>query len=313
MTFVPPQFGKLHNQNRVFAGQTDQHHKTHLREDVDVHFRHGDSGQRTQHTHGHHQNHGEGQRPAFIQSRQHQEYESHGSGKQQHSRTAGRAFKKCQLSPLGSHGWRQFAGSQLFQRCDAFTAAETRRCVRRDRCCRIHVVASHHQRAANAPHGSNRAQRNHLPVTISHLQLLHILNAIPKFAVRLDHNLPRSAKQTEVIDITGTQISLQRAEHFSHRDAQRQTGIAIDIHEQLRGVDIEHTQQPAKLRQLAGLANQCVRLVLQPLQPQITTVLHHQFQPAGTSHSGNCRWRIDGDCRFGNLRSILFQQRLLNC
>ena len=49
--------GKLNNQNRIFAGQTDQHNKTDLRENRDVESGRQHSGDRAQKAHRNDQNH----------------------------------------------------------------------------------------------------------------------------------------------------------------------------------------------------------------------------------------------------------------
>src|SRR6516164_3787769 len=70
---LAPRLGEFDDQDGVLAGQADQYHKAHLREDVDIELGHDDAGDREEQTHWHHENDSQGQRPALVLSGQNEE------------------------------------------------------------------------------------------------------------------------------------------------------------------------------------------------------------------------------------------------
>ena len=99
--------GELDDQNRILAGQADEHDKADLREDVDVGLggagnrivpmaadpserpgrrRHAED--RAEQAHRHDENHGQRQRPAFVLGRQHEKHRQHGKPENGHGRVA---------------------------------------------------------------------------------------------------------------------------------------------------------------------------------------------------------------------------------
>ncbi len=67
--------GKLHDQDRVLAGQADQHDEPDLGEDIHLHPGQVQARHRAEEAHRHDQDDGQRQRPAFILRGENQEHE----------------------------------------------------------------------------------------------------------------------------------------------------------------------------------------------------------------------------------------------
>ena len=91
---------ELDDQDRVLAGETDQHHEADLREDVHVEAAQDQRRDREQQAQRHDQHDGDRQRPAFVLRRQHQEHEQHAQRKDQEPEPGRGALLVGEIGPL---------------------------------------------------------------------------------------------------------------------------------------------------------------------------------------------------------------------
>ena len=98
---------ELDDQDRVLAGQPDQHEQADLSEDVVVAAREPHAGDRREQAHRHDQDDRERQEQAFILRRQHQEDEQHAEREDKQRRVAGQDLLVGQIGPFVAHALRQ--------------------------------------------------------------------------------------------------------------------------------------------------------------------------------------------------------------
>ena len=95
--------GELHDQDGVFARETDEHNQTDLSEDVVVAVEQPDSGDSGEQRHRHDENDDQRQRPAFVLRGEHQVHEENGQRKNVDHGVAGQNFLVSQLGPFVLH------------------------------------------------------------------------------------------------------------------------------------------------------------------------------------------------------------------
>ena len=83
--------GKLHDQDRVLTGQSDEHEEADLGEDVVVALGEPHAADGAQERHRHDEDDRERQRPALVLRREHEEDEQHAEREDEHGRVAGQA------------------------------------------------------------------------------------------------------------------------------------------------------------------------------------------------------------------------------
>ena len=91
---------ELDDQDRVLAGQADQHEEADLREDVVVALGEPHAGDGAEQAHRHDQDDRERQRPALVLRRQHQEHEQHAEREDEDRRVAGQLLLVAEVGPL---------------------------------------------------------------------------------------------------------------------------------------------------------------------------------------------------------------------
>ena len=78
----PQLFGEFHDQNRVLARQSDQHHQTDLAVDIVLQTAQRLCAERSEQRHGHGEQHDEGQHEAFILRRERQVHDQNSQAEQ---------------------------------------------------------------------------------------------------------------------------------------------------------------------------------------------------------------------------------------
>ena len=91
---------ELHDENRVFRGQANQHHEADLGKDVDRHAPEGQAGGRCQEAHRHDQHDRQRQLPALVLRHQHEEDEEGGGCEDRDGRDALLFLLMGQLGPF---------------------------------------------------------------------------------------------------------------------------------------------------------------------------------------------------------------------
>src|SRR5207244_11048498 len=91
---------ELDDQDGVFAGETDQHDKTDLSEDVVFHRTQPDTVTRAEQTNRDDKNDGERQRPTFVKRREQKENEEDAERENVNRAVAGELLLERYLSPL---------------------------------------------------------------------------------------------------------------------------------------------------------------------------------------------------------------------
>ena len=91
---------KLHDQNGVFARETDEHHEADLRENVVVLPGEINAAERAEQTHRHDEDDGQRQPPAFILRGEHEEDEEHAEREDVNDRVACEDLLQREVGPL---------------------------------------------------------------------------------------------------------------------------------------------------------------------------------------------------------------------
>ena len=112
---------------------------------------------------------------------------------------------------------------------DRLAGTDLRRDVAGDGRGGIHVVAHHRHRAAGVADVDHRAQADHLPLVVAHLELQDLVDLVAEALIGLDVDLPGAAELVEVVHVVRAEIDLQRVEDVADRHAQGHALGAVDV------------------------------------------------------------------------------------
>ena len=158
----------------------------------------------------------------------------------------------------------------------------------------VEVIARDVDGAADLARLDERAQEDHLPPFVAHLELVDVLDAVAELVLRLEGHLPVAAELVVVGDVERAQIRPQRLRDVLLRDAERVGLGAVDVDEELRRVRAELGGDAGQAGLGLQLADERVGLLLQGVQAQAAAVLDHQLEAAGDAQAGDRR-RSEGD------------------
>ena len=88
-------------------------------------------------------------------------------------------------------------------------------------------------RTDNFLHTHQSANGNHLALVVAYVEGSNVLRFNPELVIGLDLDLPGTPELVEVIDISRTEIGLQRIEYLAQRNAQFFGLGAVDFSEKL--------------------------------------------------------------------------------
>ncbi len=118
--------GKLHDQDRVLAGQPDEHEEPDLGKDVVVALGEPHAADGAQERHRDDEDDRERQRPALVLRREHEEDQQDAQREDEDGRIAGQLLLIGQVGPLIADPVRQHVVHDTFDRCLRLTGAVPR-------------------------------------------------------------------------------------------------------------------------------------------------------------------------------------------
>src|SRR6266568_4329451 len=243
-------FGELDDENRVLAGETDQHDEADLGEDVVIHVPQPDAGDGAEQAHRHDEDDSQWQTPAFVLRGEGEEYEEDTEREDEYDGVAGQNFLIRQVGPFVVHARRQFLGGQLLREGDGLAGTDARHGHAIDVRGGVHVVTDDFVRAGGFANVHERAERHHVAGGIAGFEFRNVLGVNTEVRVGLRRHLIRSAKAVEVIYVEGAKIDLERVVHIAQGNVHALGLHAVHIHENLRharGKGGEHLRKPWRL------------------------------------------------------------------
>ncbi len=194
--------GELHDQDRVLRRQTDHGDETDLEVDVARDPPEPDAEERPHHAERNAKKDGEGDGPALVLCRQHQEHQ-HQAEREHHARLAGRCPLLIGLAAVGEAEALVgvLAGEQPFDRVELLARADARRRGGRHHRRREAVEAAQHARRAPELGPRQRRERDHLAAVGPHVEPPDVLGRLPEARLRLGLHPVGPAVDVEVVDV----------------------------------------------------------------------------------------------------------------
>ncbi len=127
--------------------------------------------------------------------------------------------------------------------------------------------------------------------------------------IRLRHDLVGATEAVEVVDVQGAQIHLQCLEHIRQLDVLLLHLDAIDVHVELRDVDLVAAELTCQRRVLVRLLQCVVDSRVQRALAQVGTILHLELEPAEGAESLHRRRREHHHERVLDGRKLLVERR----
>ena len=243
--------GEFHDQDRVFTGESYEHHEADLREDRDVHPCPIHAHERRQQAHRHDQNHGQRQSPALVKCCQHQKHQHDAEYEQECGRGPRADLHEGHLRPLSRHQRRDrpllLQPVEMPLHDSQGGRASRARCrLAVDRGGGVEVVPHHERWADTVFHLHQCRQRHRLAACPGHLEFF---DGTPDVAampgIGLHVYLPRPAEAVEVVDVVRPQLELQGLEEALERNPDRGRLVPVDVEKQPGGVGGEVGEQTA--------------------------------------------------------------------
>ncbi len=176
-----------------------------------------------------------------------------------HGRAAGLELHVGQLRPVVGHRVRQLFLGDLPHQGDGLPRAGAGPRVAGDGGGGIQVVAHDAHRAARVAHRQDRAQQDHLPLVVAHLELANSLDLVAEARIGLEIDLPGPAELVEVVDVVRSEVDLQRIEDLVQRHAQGQALGTVDVEVQPGRVRARAVEQTLQTRRGVAARRRCGR------------------------------------------------------
>ena len=301
--------GELHDQDRVLAGEADEHQEADLREDVVIPVVQLESRDRGQHAHRHDQDDREWEREALVLRREHQEHEQYAERKHQESRIARDELLVGEIRPLVRHAAGQRLIEDLRHRGLSLAGAEPRSGSAVDVRRGVGVVALHHIRSEGARDVDHGAEGHHLAVRVAGLERHDVIELGAERRIRLRDYLEGAAETVEVVDVERAQVHLQGLEHVRKLHVLALGLDAIDIDVELRNVDLVGAKGAAEGRVLVGLAEGFRQGGEQGLRSRVHPVLDLKLEAAKSPEPDHRRGCHDDHEGVLDGRHLLIQRR----
>ena len=240
----PPLARDLHDQDRVLRRQRDQQHEPDLGVKIVGQAQAGQRSEGSQQRQRHREDHRYRRDPALVLAGEAQIYQQHAQAEHIEDLVADDLLLIGHRRPLVPGAARQGLVGDLLHQAHGLAGAEARRRPADDARRRIQVVEADQRRPDHRTYLHQRAQRHHLVVLASHIEILDVVRQQPVFRVRLHVNLERAAELVELIDVARPDIAGERIEYVADRNMQRLCLHPIDRHAKLRNRGAERGIQP---------------------------------------------------------------------
>src|SRR5471032_2050724 len=205
---------------------------------------------------GHNQNNGQWQAQTFILGSEHQEYQQNADWEYPECRIAGQGLLVSQIGPLVfDASWERLGGDAL-DSSFCLIRRVTWSWTTIDICCRKAVVTNDHFWAIGWLNFDQRRQWHHFASSVASFQHADILSAGAEWSICLNADLVDATKAVEVIHIQRAKIDLHRIKHIGDGYTQLFCLHAVQIHVQLRNVDLIAREHRAKLGSFRSLRDE---------------------------------------------------------
>src|SRR5258707_12181253 len=128
---------------------------------------------------------------------------------------------------------------------------------------------------------------------MSNTEMENVLRIEPVGVLRLRRYAEGASQQIEVVDIVGSEIGLQRAEHVGHVDAEHLRLGAVDVEVDLGCRAFEQREDLLQARRLRGTTHHGSHGRPERLRPPPGTVLDHHAEATGGAHAPDGRRGYD--------------------
>ena len=276
---------KLDDEDGVLARQAHQHDEADLSEDVVVAAGEPHAHQRRHDAHGHNQDNGQRQGPAFVLRGQHQKRQQHAQ-REDVSRTAARQdLLVRQLGPFKRHTRWQRLACQLAHGIERRRRTGTRQRLTVDVCRQVTVVVADRVGADAIAHAHHRTQRHHATGGIARLEVQDLLFARTERRIGLGDDLIAAAEQVHIVDVQRTQVHLQCFKHIAQRHVVALGTHAVDVGIDLRHVHTIVREHAHHARRLVGRGHKLLQHLIEPAIAQRTAVFDLHLEAAQRAHA----------------------------
>ena len=187
----------------------------------------------------------------------------------------------------------------MLHECEGLARAESRGSGAKNGGCRIEVVAGDQLGALGTLHLEKAAQRHHLPLAVSGIEVLDVFRSHAVMIIGLDVDLVDLVELVEEVDEGGAQVAPERLEHVVQRDLKGLGLCPVDIQVELGAAGIEGSgQTPQVLLGVARLDQLHSSAFWRASRPIALPVFHHHLKTACLAQAPDGRRDHDKGDRF---------------
>ena len=306
------QLGKLDDEDGVFRGEADQHDEADLGEEVVFHGASEERDEGAEDGDGRAEEHGEGERPAFIHGRENEEDEEEGHG-ENHARPDALLrlfFLERHTHVVVAHLRRHLRGEDFFERLHGLCGAEAGGGAGVDLGAAEEVVAHREFRAGAGLDRGDGAERDHLPIGVGDEELAEIFGPRAELAFGLDEDLPLAAKAVEVVHEGAAHEGLERLVNVVEFDALLEHFVAIHLDADLRNDGQKRGADAGDLGPLFGRGHEGAEISGEEGDVFTGAILEDESDAPRGADAGNRRWRKGERDAFADLGQLAVQVRL---